>query len=72
MRTGCHDTAQELKKVGIVVTVLMLTGPTAGPGAVPSPACCMGFGLYRANFVTCSFFIAYLCVHHATMEVFDK
>ena len=56
----CHDPAQELKKVDIVVTVLMLTGRAVAPGAVPSLACRMGFGLFRANFVTCSFCIAYL------------
>ena len=50
----------------------MLTGRAAAPGAVPSPACCMGVGLFRANFVTSSFFIAHICVHYAPTEVFDK
>ena len=46
----------------------MLTGRAAAPGAAPSPACCMGFGLFRAKFVACSFFIAYPCVQYAPME----
>ena len=50
----------------------MLTGRAAAPGAVPSPACCMGFGLFRANFCDMLIFIAYLCVHYGPMEVFDK
>ena len=72
MSTACQDPAKELKKVDIVVKILTLTGPAAGPGAVPGPTCCMGFGLFRANFVTCSFCIAYLCVHCVSMKVSDK
>ena len=65
---GSRARAEE--STDIIVTILMLAERAAGHGTVPGPRCCMGFGMFRANFGTYSLLIADLGVYYAVMEVF--
>ena len=69
---GSRARAEESTDIVVTISMLLLTERAVGPGAMPDPAYCLGFSLFRANFATYSLIIAYLCVHYASMEAFHK